>query len=409
MSWKDTYQRGSFRGVEFFLESHSASDGRRIATYEYALSEGWSTRDYGKRPREFSLSCYLAGENYHLDRDRLVRVLSMKGEGNLIHPYLGSISARVRSFSFTETRTEGGFVKFSIQFVESRPINNPRATTDDSANLNSQTLKSFSNLLDAFTSNYSGDISSPRLENSTKNTLQQFVGDIENQASAFLQDEDASYSNFAFSVKELKRNSDNLSLFLVRGPGRMGFSVQNIIRDVVAVVKQPFETILSLSSFFQTGSKYAPPISENNSSLPPSRVREVANERELNAFIRRNSILAASQAAPLVEASDGVSAAVQARSILIGAIDREALTTSTEELELYEELRSIKASLVNILPSQAEVETRTFTVTRTLPSLVLAYQIYGNIDNEQDLIDRNGIEKPMFVEAPSVIEVASDA
>ena len=72
MSWRDRYLTASFRGVEFKVQKHDATFGRRQVVYEYPQRDTPSTEDLGRRARELSLDAYVIGEDYHLQRDRLI-------------------------------------------------------------------------------------------------------------------------------------------------------------------------------------------------------------------------------------------------------------------------------------------------------------------------------------------------
>ena len=54
MSWREQLQIASFRGVEFKVDSHSISGGRRVEVHEYPLHDTLYAEDLGRKARECS-------------------------------------------------------------------------------------------------------------------------------------------------------------------------------------------------------------------------------------------------------------------------------------------------------------------------------------------------------------------
>ncbi len=92
----------------------------------------------------------------------------------------------------------------------------------------------------------------------------------------------------------------------------------------------------------------------------------------------------------------------------VGMADHlDILMESTTNDELYSLLQSMRSEVVNAIPGDTENLARitTLTLPASAPSMVLAYDLYGNLDDEQDLIDRNGVRHPGFIQGGRPIEV----
>ncbi len=69
----------------------------------------------------------------------------------------------------------------------------------------------------------------------------------------------------------------------------------------------------------------------------------------------------------------------------------------------------LRADLVKAIPGTALEQARLirFTPLVTLPSLVLAHNLYGDLSREADLLARNRIQNPAFVTGGVELEILS--
>ncbi len=140
MSWKDNLLSGSFRGIPFHVDSHEYSSGRRTSVFDLLGEEDFEPiiEDSGPESDEYSIEFYIIqqdGNNldYFPVRDDMISALKREGSGLLIHPYLGEITVRVLGrFSMAETWKEGGIARFTVTFVRSVPADPERTSDFDS-------------------------------------------------------------------------------------------------------------------------------------------------------------------------------------------------------------------------------------------------------------------------------------
>lgn len=66
---------------------------------------------------------------------------------------------------------------------------------------------------------------------------------------------------------------------------------------------------------------------------------------------------------------------------------------------MFETALDLRKSAVKSIPPEGSrlPDVARYEVGQAAPSLVLAYSIYGDVDEESDLIDRNGIGNPWAV------------
>ncbi len=73
----------------------------------------------------------------------------------------------------------------------------------------------------------------------------------------------------------------------------------------------------------------------------------------------------------------------------------------------YGKLLTLKAAINRFLKdAAAELPSlRTFVPNETMPALMVSYLLYGNVDREFDIIDRNKIPNAAFVIGSEPLEV----
>jgi prophage DNA circulation protein len=97
--------------------------------------------------------------------------------------------------------------------------------------------------------------------------------------------------------------------------------------------------------------------------------------------------------------------ALDVRDIVVDKID--SIMESTTDDNLYLSLLVLKAAVIKNIESRALILSRiqSYTPTNTINSLTLSYMLYGNLSNEQDLIDRNKISNPALISGGVALEV----
>src|SRR5262245_52975871 len=85
-----TYQRATWKGVPFEVESSADEFGRRGDLYEYPLSEDTAFKDLGRKARRFRVEGYLIGAEQVSLTQRMQRAAESPEPGTLVHPMYGS-------------------------------------------------------------------------------------------------------------------------------------------------------------------------------------------------------------------------------------------------------------------------------------------------------------------------------
>lgn len=116
--WRDRLRPASFRGVGFHVEIGARSGGRRPVLHEFPKRDTPYAEDMGRKGGGFTITAYVIGSAYTLDRDDLIEALETEGPGLLVHPTMGEFDAQPGPFSVVERRERGGFAEFEMNFLE---------------------------------------------------------------------------------------------------------------------------------------------------------------------------------------------------------------------------------------------------------------------------------------------------
>ncbi len=107
MSWRDRLRPAFFRAVPFHVDENEIAGGRRLAPHEYPKRNSGYTEDMGRRMRAYRVRGYLIGANYDL--------------------------VVCANFSSVETKDEGGYATFDMDFLEAGSPVTAAVATDTAA------------------------------------------------------------------------------------------------------------------------------------------------------------------------------------------------------------------------------------------------------------------------------------
>ncbi len=108
--------KGSFRGVEFYVDGCTTLIGRKQVVHGYPFSSENYIEDMGLQPTEFTLQIRIAGSNYEKKRDAFVAAIKKPGRGTLIHPLYGSFEVFAAQTNLDENFSSMGFAETSVTF-----------------------------------------------------------------------------------------------------------------------------------------------------------------------------------------------------------------------------------------------------------------------------------------------------
>lgn len=391
--WKDNYREGSFRGVVFYTESHTETGGRRKQDREFAKRDLGNSEDLGKKLKSFTLEIYVLGDDYFEQRDNLIEALESEGAGTLIHPYRGTRLVQAGTYSLVETAKEGRLARFTVEFSEAGEVKFPDQTEND--------------LLSAIDNADSVIENSSSLFESAVNTISQaafviqaaaddvaaLVDNIEGAISAVTNP----VADLTFAIRNLKADINDL----IQLPGELAGRINSVFSDLLGVFEDDPETSEKiLGTFVNTlDDQFTPPVGET-----PSRETQRGNQNAILNFGKQVGF--ANRAKSAVSVSwPSTQAAVQSRNEIVDGFDVQL--DFADDDDLFQSIKDLQTSLTKAVPTIGTSELISYTPKVTMPALVIAYDLFENLDKEQEIVDQNAVEHPAFVPGGESIEVSA--
>ena len=384
--WRPKQGPAKFRGVPFFVEDGERSGGRQIVAHEFPGSEDPPyTEDLGQKGRAFTVEGYVLGTEYETARDALINALESKDAGELVHPYFGTRRVVVVTFRVRQKRSEGGLATFSIDFRETSARPAAPVAVDTRSVLLTNAGEARTAAAAQFSAIHSGGASPADLE---------VVSSAASRMTSILD---------SLPVAPSARAAFDRALGDLEGSTDLPEIVGAIFTNLAATVATA-ETPLRASSILLSLFDFNPGVRPVGSS--PARAAERADFDALTYLVQRNAIVFAAGAIADEEFTS-YNDATAARTEITAKIDQhlEAVADDT-----FPALLSLRSSLVNAIPGESSDLPRLqrYTPPGTVPSLVLAHRLYGNLEREEDLIRRNRIRNPCFIAGGTELEVLTD-
>ena len=416
-SYKDRLRQGSFRGVEFFIDSSSYEGGKRVKMHEFVGRDVPFTEDLRRKGHVYSVDGYLIGDDVFSQRDQLIRACERSGYGVLVHPYFGILNVEAGALQISENNTEGRIVKFTCQFHEKGEAKNP---------------SSFVNKIGKFFSNINSTLESVQDQFSELFTIASMPEYILNSAKSVV---DTATDTFLGVLGQLASPTDYVSGIkasilqfqdsyesLLSEPSSFASEFVGLISDIGATTdshKNKQEIYDSILSFDDDLASF--PDSTDTRTVQQTNQDALVNLVKTATFILaiRDFVAAANNTFPdedsrLKDAVNDIYFSFddleERKADLIDSFNE--LMTSESNENIYEDLNNLSALMFASLPSPDDVESKikrvvSYTPSETISSLMVVYDLYESPDNEQDLIDRNGIQNPCFVIGGRELEVLS--
>lgn len=413
MTWRDNYRPASFRGAVFFVEKADSTHGRRQAVHEHAQRDVPYTEDLGRKAREFSVSGYLIGLEYQTQRDELIKACETAGPGVLVHPYRGEMTVECRGLGVGESAADGGMCMVTLTFLEAGEASYPTAKVD--------TVNAISTKGNAVTDAAGKGVVSDFLTTGFPAYVAEAaagsladLGEFMAAPGISLAGELQAASDFYQQAKDLAADAFSL----VQQPLQMVSRIQSLIGSVRSAFGN--NSLSMLTGLFDRSTT-----SYTGSTATPSRRQQATNFTALNAYVRQAAIAEAAKSAvvtqvPVVTASgltqistkptvyDSYQSAIKVRDDLVERIDTESETTPNDEL--YVALSDLRTSVVQAVPSPDQDLARIvqYSPRETLPSLLVAYRLYGDAGRSDEIAARNSPRHPGFLIGGTPLEVLAD-
>lgn len=377
-----TQPLASFRGVPFHVSGKSGTVGRRVVIDEYPLRDTPSSEDLGRKARRFALDGYVVGPTAAAQRDALIRAVERQGDGVLIHPDFGRLVVVCEDCDYSETYDGGaGRITFRFVFVEAGadlfPTGIPAAASAIAAAAEALRGGALDDLLAVFdAAGAAFQAIGAALE------LDGILDDLETAIASPLAVVDDAFA-VASAIEALRDDAADLVL------------------DVEALA----DRVLELFALFDDGSLRATlgiPFTAARTvtaGQSPAETQDRTNRAALCRYVSRAALAELGTRAQAIaegfETLDDAEAfvAAYAAACAVEELD-EVATSSTTHAALVD----LRAAVSEIVLSEAADEPRLedLTIGAPLPSVVLAFELYGDPERGREIVERNRVMAPLF-------------
>lgn len=393
MSWRDELRQASFRGAPFLVDSARTRGGRRAMVTEFPLRDEPQVDDLGRRAESISLQAYVIGPDYMAARDALIVALRTKGPGELVHPYYGELQVQIGDVDWHESTRDGGICEFSIEAHEYSPIRYPRAEPDTAA----QAVVAISSAEAGAEAAFAADFSAA---GQSESIVSAAIARVQEVATAIraLADRVATAPELLTDVVDAIDQISSTAAQLVMSPAALAGQIKGAIHQVRNAVDRPRSAFDALRGVFGYGNELDPVVGET-----PTRLREAGNQAALVQLVQQLFTLAAAQAAT-DEDYASLDDAIEVRTALIDQIDTlcEADIADT----VYQSLASVRAAVARDISARGADLARLVRIQlpESMPSLALAWQLYGDAGRAAELVSRNRVADPLCMPAGQPLE-----
>jgi prophage DNA circulation protein len=395
--WKDKLRPASFRGVRFQVDNVNVEGGRRGPDHEFPDRDEPYAEDTGRKQRKFDIDGYLVGPDYFAAKNKLIQACEKKGPGDLVHPYYGRKKVICRSFTVEEYAAAGGYVRFRFRFVEAGSLLFPSGNADRAflVDLAGKVLgqAAADDLASAFKT---ADQAQFVVDSATDNLLS-ISGQMDSISAGITSAADP-VAEFAFAVRNFKASATDLVLSPVALAKNIADAFSLLADAILPAASYAFH-----KGFFGFG--FIGPLIPLTTA---SRLQQSQNQSALSQYMSTLGVIGAANAAVGMD-HKSYEDAVSVRDAITSEIDNLMLTSASDSS--YAALQDLRSQLTQAVPDENKNLAHISQVTpgSTGSSLVLAYELYGSVDQEQDIIDRNGIRHPGFVTGGKPLEVLDNA
>lgn len=404
MSWRNDLRRASFRGVRFFVADSSAEFGQRTSSHEFPNRNKPYEEVLGRRQQVYNVEAFLVGFDYNRQRDRLIAAAEDPSPGELVHPYYGNKTVVCQSVRIAENARRGGTAAITFVFVEAGELRFPTVEDDPVGLLNSVADAAQGAADQDFESKFSVTRVSGFVQDNAVDKVREFADYMDVQTQGIRQTTD-DINELAFLLTDLRNDTLNV----INEPARVRRGFFNSIDFLASASLNLGDVFGAMKNTFTFGSDDT----EITRFSTASRLRSQSNNRAVNEYV---SITATTRAAKIAgripteapELIPSIEDALEIRTDLVENIYAQ-IEVATDE-EVINQLQNLATQVIRAMPPEDEDLPRLLTVKNrsTRSSLSLAYQLYGNLNNEQDLIDRNSVEHPGFVLGGRDLKILSD-
>lgn len=396
MANKSNLRPASFRGIPFKIKRATTKVGRRIVTHEFPLKDIPYTEDLGRGAREYTLEAHVIGDGHENVRDQLIQAIENNKEpGILMHPIFGAVRVVPGPIEHVFDNEAGNIEYFNLTFLEAGENKYPSPILDTSGQIVQAATLLKAVIKSGFDETFSLKHRPGFVINSAQSTNEQLTDQLQKAAEIAPADLKIKAA-FLARVSQLASNSTLSSV------STYSTQIQASIVQIQRLYSDPAVGFLAYQKLSVFGDNF-PPIPETS----PNRRIEKRNRDLQIALVKRHALIGmALMASQMTFASYDEAVAIRDRLTqkLNAELDQVG---STDDDETFEALANLKAAMVLDITERSANLARIKNIypAEPLPALVLAYELYGEIEQAEEIRIRNKVRNPNFMPAGKAVQV----
>ncbi len=398
MAYEDELRPASFRNLPF--EAFTATDGggRRGKVSQFPKADDAQFNDRGKKTKPFVLNASVFGENALAQADALEDALNTEGPGRLMHPTRGEMQATCTDYTRKSVSDAGRRVNFTLEFFKEPEkttgvvvSQNPEKTAD------AQETQTYLVSATNFENNFKISGQPSFIFQEAKNdflkmteVINAFLGDTNKAVNDYINNLDASI-NEPF---KLIQNTQDLIAATVRAA-----SFSNVgIRQRVSASSNSFANARALQTF-STGY-------ENIALTTSTRMVQQENAKAIQFAVRLSATVVESELHRGDEGETLFASRTTAQQALKTLL-KQMLLRRNETTELSNQISKMMAATATASSAKYGIlaDQKTITIAIDTNSLLLAYELYDNIEREEEIRLKNNLTDS-FIKKGSILTVS---
>lgn len=393
MAWPNDLYPARYRNVPFEFVSSGVAFERRHQVHEFPGRDGAVVEDLGRAPDRFSLEAFVIGDDWIERKHRLLDACMQKGRpGILLHPWFGSMAAFCTKCQVNESSSEGGIVRFQLEFLRVLDVtllsNRPRpsASVDTAA--------------EAIGASAEAETATGLVASNVPDFVREASADTFTELGNLMRGLDI-FSGPATEAALMAQRVSNLvtqASVLATSPVLAAAQVRGAIELVIDSVSNAVASLYAYESFFVFEARELGGVSLFSDARDN-------NARLIAAQVRQTALAGACRAAAAID-WETYDDALAARTRVLLALDAELDRVTPAQ---YSDMARLRASLVGAVPAPERNLPRLLRLE--LPGVVsaleLAYQLYDDRTRADELVARNRPEYPGRLPALATLEVLS--
>jgi prophage DNA circulation protein len=424
-------QTASWRGVPFASTGGSLRVGRRTALHEYPYRDDVWVEDLGRAGRRISITGFLLQDAAYGGGDVLAQRAAMiaacetpeQGDGELVHPTLGHLTASLLEFECEERSERGRYFELRFSFIEGGSEQFPTLSIATQAMTGLSVIASFAAIAQDYTNRITALLQTPALLGELERTAQGFVNDvtiITQRATSLVAMVATLPGQFGRYVGEFTSTTKNpattiegltgaaaqareavslsgaalMSACAIANYAGMAGATQTLVQAVQSANPDPHQAIQSLVLLQQQ----TLPSAGATSTLTTGNAIETA-------MFRRSAVIAlADSTAAYQPASYDDAQSLQ--QTVVAALDTEIVAAAdTGDDASYQALAALQTAVVQDFDTRGNslAAMQQITLGASLPVLVIAQRYYQDVTRYDGLVQEINPVNPAF--APPVFSI----